>query len=628
MEAKEILRQRYRYAEIKPYKDYSRLVDRPKNLGLNTFDVEGVNDECDIFSNVSQHPKGQYITEPLRTKTQLPPKSRNTKFFYTDEECDVRIALSPYFKNRDTYLTTNDRHIKRHYNRPFSSINMLTFERSIYQKNDTITVKVGVYSRNRYFNCKYFRANWENRGFSINLKTGNITTFSTDKQRTQRSVVRRNTFPFLLEILNGNFLCFEERIRRLTLPQVATNQDKQDRLNVRAEFTGLFDDREFINTLNSFFLTIPNFKPQPLPNTPSNSEIVREWLLKNIINLFVKIKSIKVPDNFDSLIVGWYPTKKYLKRNDNKLIAAILDRLQIKSKQTIRILHENPEMDITRLFGLTKYFGNDFHQYLGNIDSRYFKGIHPKIKYASEKKWYEQLLADNTPYNISDDEKSNVLKLLNETIKDLKTDVDNSINVIRNANRLIDDHFRMILKIKEYYPDISLKATNWKNFNEEHVMLSRLERLIRKGYTTEFVFEDELVEYIQKPIFTEENTYYPILLKADSEYTEEGAFMHHCVGGYAERGSSIIVSLRMGSDLGSERVTCEYSTQNKEPMQCKYFCNGNPPVYFTEALRILHARIFTTPFSIKAKELLRKKIEINGFNLPIPVNENAFLDLI
>ena len=88
--------------------------------------------------------------------------------------------------------------------------------------------------------------------------------------------------------------------------------------------------------------------------------------------------------------------------------------------------------------------------------------------------------------------------------------------------------------------------------------------------------------------------------------------MHHCVGSYAEKETSVIISLRVGSPSGSERVTSEFLTTNKVCVQSKYFCNAKPPELFESPLVELINRIDEYEKSIKSIKKEKVPLVING----------------
>jgi hypothetical protein len=235
-------------------------------------------------------------------------------------------------------------------------------------------------------------------------------------------------------------------------------------------------------------------------------------------------------------------------------------------------------------------------------------------------------------YDIKDSEKSCLLKLINEFIEKIDTEDDGykSSNssligntIVRSQFGAFNDHLDMLIKIRRFLPNIEMRANNLSDFHNEHLELAKLDRQIKKGYSIKYVFEDKLIKHIEKPIIVKNlddeimGTFYPVLLKIDGEYTEEGGHMHHCVASYADKEKSIIVSLREDNVLGNERVTCEYDVRDKGCVQEKYFCNAKPPERFETALVILQDRILAYKGSIKSISKERIPLVINGVQLAI-----------
>jgi hypothetical protein len=430
---------------------------------------------------------------------------------------------------------------------------------------------------------------------------------------------RKNTFANLWMSLDSLLTHFGGRVDKFI-----TNNDFKSSIKIQKELSEEFSDKVFFETLYHFFNTFQNHK-----TTEPNYGVKRDsnqWIYNNLIDLFVMIKGIKTPDNYRNLITFCYPTKPFLKKNDNKLVAAILDRLGIKSKQTIKLLHKNPDIDITSLFRLKRYFGEEMFKYLSNINIDIFcKNMSDKTISPYTNNFYkEKVTYDNTFY-LNDTEKYNLIKLFNEyaTVNENNHRMDTVLNSQLNQ---IDDHFLMIKKLRDYYPDMMLRAKNWKEFHNEHLELSRLDRLIKKGSVIEYVFDEKLISMIEEPIKVWEldgiypsmekyRMYYPVLLKQEMEYSEEGSHMHHCVASYSNKEISIIVSLRADSVIGNERVTNEFDVRDKSCTQSRYFCNQVPPEHFEDALDALKRRISKYKYSIKSIEKRVIPLTINGIDV-------------
>jgi hypothetical protein len=273
-------------------------------------------------------------------------------------------------------------------------------------------------------------------------------------------------------------------------------------------------------------------------------------------------------------------------------------------------------------------FGYDeLNKYIANLDKRFYtttRGLKSTTHYSP----YDSL-NKHFQYNLTSGEKSKLVKILNSVFEGFEEK--NPTHVIEEQLRQIMDHIIMIHKIREYVPTIELKCQNIKDFHHEHIEYSKIERTIQKGYSIEYTFAKRLVNHIERPIIGHTNdnetvvatTYYPVLLKNDGQYSEEGSHMHHCVASYADREHSIIVSIREGSTEGRERVTCEFNLQ-KHLVQAKYFCNAKPPERFNEIVDKLTHKIQFYSGSIKSTGKEKVPLVIDGFEIPIIEKKNTF----
>ena len=181
----------------------------------------------------------------------------------------------------------------------------------------------------------------------------------------------------------------------------------------------------------------------------------------------------------------------------------------------------------------------------------------------------------------------------------------------------------MITQVREYDPEFRMRATNYTDFHTEHVELSKTIATIRKGWSTEYVFDNRMVRKVEEPMNVindglVQQIFTPHILKRDEEYSEEGSYMHHCVASYANKESSIVISLR--TDDEKDRVTCEFDKKTGECIQERHFCNRIPPEHFTEPLRLLRGRVkkFSTQRLLIHLETKKVRVKINGKEVPIP----------
>jgi hypothetical protein len=286
-----------------------------------------------------------------------------------------------------------------------------------------------------------------------------------------------------------------------------------------------------------------------------------------MLERFVELKKIKVSNDYGYWIKKYYPTEKFLKKNERKLIASILDMFQIKSKITIKIMHASKKLDIHSLARLCYLFGDNHSKYIGSINLEHFEnsnyedsidGGYSKSKFAKE--WKESII------DISNTEKENIVKIINNlgvSNRGYQRLLGKTQTLI-TSNFLgeLDDHFKMIHRLREFIPDLSMKAKTYDDFQNEHSELSKMISVIKKGYVIEYIFSDKMVNDVEKPIDLKidlgdgnygDITFYPYILKREEEYNEEGSFMHHCVASYSNKDKSIIVSIR--TENKSDRVT-------------------------------------------------------------------------
>jgi hypothetical protein len=186
----------------------------------------------------------------------------------------------------------------------------------------------------------------------------------------------------------------------------------------------------------------------------------------------------------------------------------------------------------------------------------------------------------------------------------------------------------MIEKIREYDPEIYMRAKTFDEFHFEHTDLAKMITAINKGWVIEYKFSEKMVEDVEKPIPLKINlgtedepiygddldiSFYPHILKREEEYVEEGKFMHHCVASYADKEKSIIISLRTQDNL--DRVTCEFDCQTGQLLQARHFCNKQPPADMDY--------IITNELSNKVKKYARLGLLHASEKLKVPVKING-----
>ena len=612
----DIITQRFNYATITVLKDYSKLIDKKESInsvsvptddpfddgGYSLFEKSKKN--IRFFIENSKRPSvGRMVDFPEKVG------KRKTKFFYGESGSNETTNINYAIKG---FQTRDDRHIKRHYGNAFSEISVTTIERSIRKHGDKVTIKVYRNNSHRDFNNIYFRKSLSVESATFNLKTGNFTTLSMSKSgKKTTKIFRTNNFNFLeMQFKDGGILNMRKCL--------------DDDSVLLKEYNETFNNTDFIYEIDEIF------------NLNQNFSFNGTWFCQLMLERFVELKKIKVSNNYDYWIKKYYPTEKFLKKNDRKLIASILDLFQIKSKITIKLMHENSKMDINSLARLCYFFGDNFSKYIGSIETRHFlntsnessysDGGHPKFKFAKEFKNHE--------FQIGNNEKENIVKILNNLNCEVKgyqrIILTHEKETLINPRFIGDlhDHFNMIKKLREFIPDLQLRAKNIDDFDKEHVELSKMMKFIKKGYVIEYRFADKMVEDVESPIKVKINLsddeskpewvtpeYYPHILKREEEYDEEGRFMHHCVASYSDKDRSIIISVR--TDDGKDRVTCEFDCQTGNMIQARHFCNAQPPADIALAIEQLKkkATTYARMGILHCIESKKVPVKINGIEV-------------
>lgn len=605
----DIITQKFSFASIVPLKNYCRLDER-KNLtrimndGLDDLHSE----DFDVFSMISTTNPPR-LNKPKTGKiVSLPEKNKRKIFFFESKEpIEERFQLSYVYQHNKTHTfdTNNDRQIKRHYGNPFSEISITTVERSVRRRDDKITIKIYVGHKFRRFNCIYFKKTFRVFSITINTKTGNFTTAIVSKNKVGNNTrFRVNSFGDLNNML-GSLLTVKGHI--------------SDDSRLKNQFDETFNDLLFTTKIQNALSIDLGCVSYGKNNT---------MFTKDLIKLFVNLKKIKVPDgDYEFWLTNLYPTEKFLKKNDRKLIASILDMVGLKSKYLVKILHEYPTIDFFGLYRFCQFFGSDFSKYTANINPGVYKNSYRKESRVDM--WMTKNTITNRmmhkKFYLLDIEKENLIKIVNSV------DYNGTEFFGERMIQLFEDHFNMIDKIKEYDSTCFMKSKTMAEFNDEHRELSKMISAIKKGWVIEYEYDIKTINDIEKPIDamlnvgTEEEPIlsdlkmkiYPHILKREEDYSEEGSFMHHCVASYADKDRSMIISLRTENQM--DRVTCEYDIQTGRCLQERYFCNGKPPEQYELALKYLktkiekHARFGT----LNWKEKKKVPIKINGVQISL-----------
>ena len=506
-----------------------------------------------------------------------------------------------------TTVITDQDEIKKLYGDKDYRIETDTLERKLTIKDNVLVLKKSVLIKSRREGKQFFAKKLEVRYLKIDFDTGNFLTlysFGGIKKKRQL-IIRRNCFdklePFF-DFTNGEFWGINF-FRESYFPSV------------------IFDNQDLQNSITDFLV----------------GKYSKSWLGQDLMGLFTRIfiqkKGIKAPDgDVDRLITRFYPTQKFLKKNNNKLVQSVLDYLGMNDSYTVKLVHKHPELDYRLLKTIHHVLGGS--KYLSNVDPNVFGGYtkdfidqgaitnDPNITKFSLRVLGQDL---NQLPELTDKEKGNLVKMLND-VTSFKT-----LNSV--PYHMIVDHLNMIGQVRPYNPNIGLHSTTFRTFDREHIELSEEVRKIRKGYVVSYKFHPLMVKDIETPLGLN-GEYVPYILKDENDYTEEGKYMKHCVGSYYDKDKSIIISLRNSTEftLGgrNERWTIEFDVKNGDIIQCMGKQNSAPPIFIMDMIKnnlLRKTRTWSRTNRLKCIEKVETPLKINGKEIDVSEYNTHDIDL-
>ncbi len=606
-----IISQTVEFAEISIYKNYSNISDREHYLENKLeYKLLGGRHINSKFAYLDIYPKNKYnYFYSNNCNKSFVDSSKPHHPIVSYETINIKKPKVNFF------TTINPRHIKRYYANPFASIKITNFHRSVKKEGNKIIIKRYKQLKERTINKRYFTRVIDSVTITFNLATGNFNILEYNK--VGRKITKHFSTNSFITLKQALIVVFE--ISKLIPSDIALKFS-----SIYENFNNVIFNNIILNTFNFTesliirdSLSFHIYKDSPA-NFWNDVKNLDRYILVDFLSLwlhkFIEIKKIKAPDDSSDLIIYFYPTEYFLKKNNRKLIASILDRFHIKSKLTIKLLHQNQNIDLYLLVGLCHLFGNNFSKYVGNLLPSIFSykiNYNDRVNINFRLRRILGFIELDGKVDFTDNEKNNLVKIINDF---------GSKSVLYDGqfNQLIDtiyDHYKMLVEIRHFFPNLHIQSRSYNSFNKEHTELSLIHNKINRGTFIEYVFDNEMINKIEEPIEIDNKTFIPKILKTTDEYYEEGKYMHHCVGSYIDKDRSIIISLR----YKDERITCEYDSKSRSCIQARYFTNNTPPDHYIKPLNILNKRVikFSGKFTSikKIKKILNKDELIKTFNL-------------
>jgi hypothetical protein len=540
-----IFNQKFSSTEINKVKNYSLIKDKEKYIKKPKTPFDD-----------NSHYNNQIVYEVFNTSPKR--NNRNTAYFYSEIPTYFNLERVK-FLNQTKFYTNKDRHVKKYFNDPFADVKIDSIYFYIVKNEDKISLRVKTYSKKRDMNYRFFKKDKKSESISFNLKTGNFYIISGKY------------------LYCNNFLKLEIFIKKYL---------SKDFLNSVYMFKNHKSEYQKILDFVKKETLVKTLKKQLFNKLSNNS------LYDDICDNFMKLKNIKAPDQYHFYLKNYYPSEKFLIKNDRKLIQSILDKYSIKSKLTIKLLHEK-NINLLLLKNLCNIFGDKYNFYLNRIN-----------KNSISEYYTDEINPIKINHDFSNIEKENILKIIN------------TIKIDRNFFITLNDHMDMIKTLSYYDIKLYFNSKTYDDFTNEHLEISKKIRLIKKGVTNEYIFNEKMLNSVETVININNENLYPFVLKRDDEYLEEGEFMNHCVYSYASKNKSIIVSIRTESK--QHRATCEFDTQTGNLIQIRYFNNTEPPEKFFLALNVLKEKVknFARLGMLRFINIKVTKLMLNGIEVP------------
>ena len=305
-------------------------------------------------------------------------------------------------------------------------------------------------------------------------------------------------------------------------------------------------------------------------------------LSDDLYKKYLTDRNFKIPNNY--LVfknAGNKPLMRLFKKNQYRLVETYMQHYGLKGDKIRKLLHTIESVDFFGIKKLLKIFPIDFllQRPVEELEILFKKDVH--------------FLCEN--YFTSFKEVA------------AKVDMNNFyltyLDFVKRNNGLhsLQDHLRFYVEIKKH-EKVKWKAKDVSSFKLEHIEFTDKYDFYTHGhYDREF--DNDFVNFIEKPFIVDGVKYTPILFESHSQYIEESSHQSNCVKTYNPNLASIIISLRNDSQ---ERLTMQFTPRKVEKgkvlwknTQTRARFNGNPGEKWEEAISIFEQRfLMITDFAL------------------------------
>jgi len=419
--------------------------------------------------------------------------------------------------------------------------------RIVYLLDNTYLSMMSYHGTNtRKADKNYFHPHSLNSGITLNIKTGNIyfTEVSNSGNRQTKKHIRKNPFRSLKKRCEG--------------------LHKESFNAFCAELSNLFE---------------LNYKPE-------------NYSYKILIDWFIKFHKIKTTDSYINNFRYHYPSLRTLKRNHLNLTNTLIKQYKLVGKSVKKYINTHDGVDLLTLKFYNCIFPINFFNKLteAELDCLEDRNMEYHNQFYVDRKFL-----------------MNKIKAYEELKGSCSVSEQNKIyNCLDTLDcRLIEDHIKMRNQISELSGlTIRFSFRNRDEFNKEHQLYSKIIRELSSKIVTDIQYTEKEIKMVEVPIFIDDEEYEVKLLKSSLEYSDEGIYQSHCVGGYI-RHECHIVSVRKGD----VRMTCEFNYRGANS-QSRMKNNGSPDTTWLEVKDELDSRMMKVTRLIDDKKFVTRKLNL------------------
>lgn len=387
-----------------------------------------------------------------------------------------------------------------------------------------------------------------------------IATFVTNNTTPKDHIILETKYAYILNLNTGDITGLFEFISKsttITVPNKKSINKKNKFDDIRFVIKNGFygggksfkNSIKYKKSIEKFFDVIlskikPNFKSNFFLNKNYHrSELDNLPLFELLVDFHLDKKNIKPYNSVYLTILTEYPKKKWLVKNENKFLPAVLDSYGIKSKYIVGELNKiTTPISIKKLRFICNLFGEDHVEYLKKFDWVSLTIDESRIPLFLNNKHMFELK------NVT--EKSNMLKVITNGLSKNIFGL-NMLNEIRTI--LCDRDF-----IEKKGVELKFDCKNFESFTLLSKKWESIRRHYDKGYRIRYVFPQSFIEDIESNIVINDNIFKIKILKTEEDFITEGSIMKNCLSNHYISGNNHIYLVMM---CGKKRINLQYKNQ-------------------------------------------------------------------